>query len=84
MKWLKRIERDKRGEALQPLVPEMLKYVAEHYKPLVQYCLSPAVRPVPAPKPEEKKTAETGSSSGKTSYSIQVPPPLAEPSPKVS
>ena len=39
MKWLKRRQRDKRGKEIKHLVPKMLQYVNEHYKPRVQYSL---------------------------------------------
>ena len=41
MKWLKRRQRDKRGKEIKHLVPKMLQYVNEHYKPRVQYSLPP-------------------------------------------
>ena len=40
MKSLQDRRRDKRGEEIRHLVPEMLKYVSERYIPLVQYSLS--------------------------------------------
>ena len=92
MKWLKRKKRDQRGEALQSLVPEMLKYVAERYKPLIQYCPDSAVQLAPALMAEETEPVEpvspaelsdTGSSSREIGYGIQVSPPLAEPSSEV-
>ena len=85
MKWLKRRQRDRRGVVLQYLVPEMLKYVADRYEPLIQYCIVPEDKPAPAPKPEERKPvppekpekpaeqAGTGASSGSISYSITMP-----------
>lgn len=39
MKWLKRRRRDRRGEEIQHLVPEMLAYVKEHYVSQGQYCV---------------------------------------------
>lgn len=39
MKRLKIIKRDKRGLEIQHLVPRMLKYVDDHYKPRIRYSL---------------------------------------------
>ena len=40
LKSLNRRKRDARGREIAYLVPDMLKYVSESYKPLVQYCIS--------------------------------------------
>ncbi len=44
MKWLKRIRRDRRGREIDYLVPEMLQYVSDRHKPLVQYSVAPKVK----------------------------------------
>ncbi len=38
--WLSNRRRDRRGPEIQHLVPEMLAYVKERYKPLIQYSVS--------------------------------------------
>ena len=45
MEWLKRRKRDQRGLEIQHLVPEMLRYVSERYKPVEQYCIGPFASP---------------------------------------
>ncbi len=39
-KWLKRRQRDRRGQELLDFVPDMLQYVADHYVPEVKYSIS--------------------------------------------
>jgi len=39
-KWLKRRRRDRRGQEIRHLVPEMFRYVKERYVPEVRYSLS--------------------------------------------
>ena len=55
MKRLKDIKRDRRGAEIRHLVPQMLQYVDDHYKPRVQYSLSPL--------PGDETAADPGLSS---------------------
>ncbi len=46
MKWLKRWRRDRRGLEIRHLVPEMLRYVSEQYRPIVRYSISYSLAPI--------------------------------------
>lgn len=83
MEWLKRRKRDKRGRELRHLVPAMLQYVADHYKPKVQYCVVPEKEKADLREParvsysiadrrEEIKPVPPAASSH-TSHSVQRP-----------